>query len=136
MLQKEMVVRTLFLMLLLVPTITIGLSHRSHAATPPLLNPMEDWQALKVHLGIELGQVSDEQAGGRILRGARVLRVLKKSVAFRVGIRPNDYIVKFDGQNINMPQDVRTFMLLKNPRDTADIVILRDGHEITLTAQF
>jgi len=69
-------------------------------------------------------------------RGARVLEVFPGSVALRAGIRANDIIVKFDAQDINMPLDVRKFIVPKNPGDTVDVVILRDDTKITVSAQF
>jgi len=49
-----------------VEPLTIGLGNVNPAATPALRNPMDDWSALNVHLGVRLGPVSDEEAGGEI----------------------------------------------------------------------
>jgi len=107
-------VRAQLLMLMLLGMLPMGLaSYRSDAATPPL--PAVDRPYSKVQLGVQVRHVSDEEAQGRIPRGVVVIRLADNFPAVSAGIRVNDCILKFDGQDVNVIQDLWTLMMPKNP---------------------
>ena len=96
----------------------------------------QDRPYTKVRLGIAFRPVGDEEARGRLTRGVAVTSVEHESVASRAGLLEKDYILKFDGHDINSMQDLPNLMIDMNPGDAVSMRILRDGNEITVTAQF
>jgi hypothetical protein len=90
----------------------------------------------KVQLGLELRPVNGEDAAGRNPRGMVVTRVVPGSVASRANIRENDYILKFDGHDVNSIQDLWRLMGEKNPGDAVPLITLRDGAELSVFVQF
>lgn len=128
--------RAQLLMVLLVGPMLIGLPNRdSSAATPPPPDPASQ-PFRKVSLGLQIRQSSDEETQGHNPRGVAVTLVEAGSVGAKAGIREGDYLVKFDGQDVNVTQDIWRLIALKNPGDAVPIVVLRSGSEVALTAQF
>jgi membrane-associated protease RseP (regulator of RpoE activity) len=87
---------------------------------------------------VRLGIVYDYNPTGQskpLSRGAHVARVERGSVAERAGLLPGDNIVRFDDHDIE-GQDLLKLLSTKNPGDAVVLVILRNGTEKSLVAQF
>jgi hypothetical protein len=87
---------------------------------------------------VRLGIVYDTNPTGQskpLPGGALVARVESGSVAERAGLLPGDRIVRFDDHDIRGP-DLQTIMATKKPGDTATMVVIRNGVERPLVAQF
>ena len=61
------------------------------------------------------------------IEGAVVQSILEDSPAEKAGLKQLDIIQKVDGREIQDPGDVQRVIAMKNPDDTVDIVVLRDG---------
>jgi hypothetical protein len=96
----------------------------------------QDRPYTKVRLGIAFRPVGDEEAGGRLPRGVAVTSVGPESVASRAGLLEKDYILKFDGRDINSMPDLPNLMIDINPGDAVPMGILREGNEIAVIVQF
>ena len=96
----------------------------------------QDRPYTKVRLGIAFRPVGDEEARGRLARGVAVTSVEHESVASRAGLLEKDYILKFDGHDINSMQDLPNLMIDRNPGDAVPMGILREGNEIAVIVQF
>jgi hypothetical protein len=96
----------------------------------------QDRPYTKVRLGIAIRPVGDAEAGGRLRRGVAVTSVGQESVASRAGLLAKDYILKFAGHDINSMEDLLNLMVDMNPGDAVSMGILRNGNEISVTAQF
>ena len=57
-------------------------------------------------------------------------------VAYRAGIRRGDIIIRFNGHDINVPDDLGRYLNDVQPGSTVPIVILRNSQEQTVTARF
>ena len=67
--------------------------------------------------------------------GAHVARVESGSVAERAGLLPGDDIVKFGDHDIH-GADLQSILATKKPGDTVTMVVVRNGVETPLVAQF
>ena len=65
--------------------------------------------------------------------GVYVANVYADSAADAAGIEKGDIIVKFDGQDVTSASDLQLAVRSKNPGDTVDVVVNRDGSEQTLS---
>jgi S1-C subfamily serine protease len=66
--------------------------------------------------------------------GAFVSEVVPGSGAEEAGIQPGDVIVEIDGRDIDEPADVGEIILDREPGDTVEVVVERDGKERTIRA--
>ncbi len=66
--------------------------------------------------------------------GAEVVRVQKGSAAQKAGLLPHDIILKFNGDAIANPQDLKRSISTIDEPKTVDVVVNRDGKELILTA--
>lgn len=94
----------------------------------------QDGPPSKVRLGILF--ISSDQPGQPVSRGVFVTHVGHGSVAEKAGLLAKDRIIKFDGHAIDSAADLLNVMATKNPGDTVGMVVIRDGSEQPLVAQF
>jgi serine protease Do len=66
--------------------------------------------------------------------GAFVTEVVPGSAAADAGLQAGDVIIEMDGDEITESNQVREHILDKEPGDTVELVILRDGEEQTVEA--
>jgi S1-C subfamily serine protease len=66
--------------------------------------------------------------------GAAVTAVEPNSGADQAGIEVGDVVVEFDGEAINTPEELVAAIAHRQPGDQADVVVMRDGKKVTLTA--
>ena len=66
--------------------------------------------------------------------GALITLVTPESAAEEAGIEVDDVVIAFDGEPIRGIDDLAAQVRLHRPGDTVEIVLLRDGDEMTVTA--
>ena len=87
-------------------------------------------------LGVSMVEITPEMAQYYNLpvdSGVYVANVYADSAADSAGIQQGDIIVKFDGQDVTSASDLQLSVRSKNPGDTVDVVVNRDGQEQTLS---
>ncbi len=77
-----------------------------------------------------------DQEGQPVKTGVVVVRVENGSVAETAGLRSKDRIVRFDEHDIVHGSDLLNVMAIKKPGNTVSMVVLRNGVETPLVAQF
>jgi membrane-associated protease RseP (regulator of RpoE activity) len=77
-----------------------------------------------VFLGVELEEETEYSEGG-----ARINRVVDDSAAAEAGLEKNDIIVAFDGHTIRGPKALTQQLHEREPGDTVEITVVRDGRE-------
>ena len=85
----------------------------------------------------DIGDLTDEvrtRFDVEVDEGAFVTEVVPGSAADNAGLQPGDVIVEIDGDEVSESNDVRGHIVDKEPGDTVDIVIVRDGEEQTIEA--
>lgn len=86
-------------------------------------------------LGVSMVEITPEMAQYYNLAtdsGVYVANVYADSAADEAGIKKGDIIVKFDGQDVTSASDLQLAVRGKNPGDTVDVVVNRDGQEQTI----
>jgi S1-C subfamily serine protease len=86
---------------------------------------IEDGRAQLPFLGI-LGDNLPESGG------ARVREVEPGTPAARAGLRADDVIVRFGGETVTSMDQLISLILQKNVGDEIEVVVLRDGREVSL----
>jgi aminopeptidase YwaD len=81
---------------------------------------------VKVRVGIAPGDYSG--AAG----GIEVARVFEGTSADDAGIKAGDRIIEWNGEKVVTVQDWMPMLASHNPGDTIDVVIVRDGEEMTI----
>ncbi len=66
-------------------------------------------------------------------RGALISQVNKGSPAEKVGLKPGDVIVRFDGRDVGSAGQLRNFVAATAPGTTVTLVAVRHGKEATFT---
>ena len=66
--------------------------------------------------------------------GVRVQQVMPGSAAEKAGLRAGDVLVAFDGEPVTDLRGYSTLLKSKQPGDTVEVTVLRDGEEKTVTA--
>jgi serine protease Do len=87
------------------------------------------------YLGVGVGKVSEELAAELKLdadRGAWVQLVADDSPAQKAGLRRNDILIEFDGDEIESPGELGDLVRDAQPGHRARLKILRDGKVMTL----
>lgn len=87
-------------------------------------------------LGVSMVEITPEMAQYYDLAtdsGVYVANVYADSAADAAGIEKGDIIVSFDGQGVTSASDLQLAVRGKNPGDTVDVVVNRDGQEQTLS---
>jgi hypothetical protein len=77
-----------------------------------------------------LGTVPDY--GGDDIKGVKLADVRPNGPAAKGGIKPGDVIIKFAGQTVTGINGYTEYLGASKPGDNVDIVVLRDGKEVTL----
>jgi len=78
-------------------------------------------------LGLRLGATAD--------RGLAIANLATGGVFYGVGLRPGDYIVSVNGHRILSPGDFDRYLYAAGPDQPAQIIVWRNGSELTLTVQ-
>ncbi len=66
------------------------------------------------------------------VKGAIVTRIIPAGSAQEAGMKENDVIVKFDGQNVNTVAELQEQVGKHRPGDKATVTYIRNGKETTL----
>jgi serine protease Do len=115
-------------------SIGIGFSIPANLATPIIAQLREFGETRRGWLGVAIQDVDDDMADALKLgskRGAMVLSVDDKGPAKPAGIEREDVIVRFDGQDIKNSRDLPRIVALTTIGKEVDVVIVRQGREIT-----
>lgn len=89
------------------------------------------------YLGVQTENVSNENFGKYNLpspRGVAVISVIENSPAAKAGLQKGDVIIKFEGEMIKSEAKLLRSIAEVAPDQKAEITILRNNSEITLTA--
>jgi S1-C subfamily serine protease len=89
-------------------------------------------------LGVYTQTVDKDLAKGFDLsvdRGAIINEVVNDSPAEEAGLLEDDIVVRFDNQRVRDAEDLTELVQEAEPGSSADIVVIRDGKEVTLTAE-
>jgi len=95
------------------------------------------WRAGTAYLGITYEPVDPDRAADEGLdpgQGARVVSVEEGSPAADAGLAVGDIILEVDGHPITHPNLLRRLILAHAPGDEAVLLLLREGHTLTVTA--
>ncbi len=87
-------------------------------------------------LGVSMAQIDAQMAryyGLPTDTGVYVANVYDGTGAADAGLQRGDIITGFDGQSVTSPSDLQLMVRQKNPGDTVDVVVNRDGQEQTLS---
>lgn len=88
------------------------------------------------YLGVIIQEISDELAEQFKLadnKGALVAQVNKDSPAEKAGIKTGDVIIRYRGKAVADTRELRNAVAATAPGTKADVTIIRDGKERTLT---
>jgi S1-C subfamily serine protease len=77
-----------------------------------------------------LGVVGEDIRTGRA--GAKVTEVVSDSAAAVAGIQVDDIVVSIDGDRVQGIYDLASLVRAKQPGDTVDVVVVRDGKELII----
>lgn len=69
------------------------------------------------------------------IRGVLVAEVISGSPAENAGLQSGDVIVRFNGRNITNSRDLRRLLMDLDVGNNVELVVLREGKEVTLNAQ-
>jgi serine protease Do len=75
-----------------------------------------------------------ERLGIETDTGAFVTDIVPNSGAEAAGVQPGDVIVEIDGEEVETPTDVGEMILDHEPGDEIEIVVEREGEELTIEA--
>jgi S1-C subfamily serine protease len=78
------------------------------------------------YLGVSLGEIQTGRAG------ALIAEVTEGSAADQAGLQVDDIVVSIDGAPVQGGGDLAAQVVAHQPGDTVDLVVIRDGQEITL----
>jgi serine protease Do len=116
-------------------SIGIGFSIPAKTAVAVIGQLREFGETRRGWIGVRIQAVDDQIAEtlklGRA-RGALVAGVTEKGPAETAGMKTGDVIIRFDGQDINEMRDLPRAVAATAVNKEADIVVLRDGKEVTL----
>lgn len=90
-----------------------------------------------LNLGITVREVNSELAKQNNLpkEGLWVVGVTENSPAAKAGIQPSDLIVKFDGKEVKTFDELTKLKNNKNAGDKVEIVVYRNGKNVSLSMQ-
>jgi serine protease Do len=94
-------------------------------------------KVVRGYLGINIENVdNDKQAAFKLksTNGAFVQSVLQGEPADAAGIKPGDTIVQVDNQPVKDTRELIGYVSSKAPGSKVKLTVVRDGHEMTLTA--
>jgi len=86
-------------------------------------------------LGVVIKSLDQEKLDAYQLKGgAEIVKVLPNSVAAKIGLKKEDVITKFDGQEIDEPSTLHDIISDVEESKEVELEILRDGKTIKLKA--
>lgn len=94
--------------------------------------------AAQGYLGVELRDLSGKEMTERhpgIAHGTEIVRVDHDGPAGQAGLREHDLILQLDGQALGGQAQLRHMLHNTTPGQHVTMLILRDGQEMTVTAQ-
>jgi serine protease Do len=89
------------------------------------------------YLGVQTENVSNENFGKYNLReprGVAVTKVVENSPAGKAGLQKGDVIIRFDGEEVKSEAKLSRLIAEVAPDQKAEITVLRNNGEISLTA--
>jgi S1-C subfamily serine protease len=90
----------------------------------------------KYSLGVAIGKLDEDQKKETGLKGgALILEVLRDGEADKIGLKEDDIITRFDGQEIASPRQLYDIIAGINKEKTVDIVVYRDGKKLDFRAE-
>ena len=123
-------------------TAIVGRSYQGISFAIPSMIAQEIYEELKLNgsvargwLGVGQDDVNSANArrlGVNVEAGAVVVAVLSDSPALAAGIEPGDVIVRWNGQEVADAFSLTQLVVATEIDSTVDVVILRDGQEMTL----
>ncbi|HVT52805.1 MAG TPA: DegQ family serine endoprotease [Dongiaceae bacterium] len=117
-------------------SVGIGFAIPSNLAKPILAELKDKGQIQRGWLGVEIQQVTPEIASAMGLdeaKGALVASVQPDSPAARAQLEPGDVILSFNGQSVHEMRDLPRLVAEADPNSKADLGILRDKKQITVS---
>ncbi len=93
-------------------------------------------KVIRPYIGVAIGNVDQTMSKALGMKGATgviVQSVESNSPAENAGVEPGNVILKFDGQNIEQPNQLQALVASRQPGDKADLEILRDGKMLEKT---
>ncbi|MDB2090891.1 trypsin-like peptidase domain-containing protein [Clostridium paraputrificum] len=90
-----------------------------------------------LNLGITVREVNSELAKQNNLpkEGLWVVGVTENSPAAKAGIQPSDLIIKFDGKEVKTFDELSKLKSNKNAGDKVEVVVYRNGKNVSLSMQ-
>jgi len=82
--------------------------------------------------GAYFGSVPDMAAGG--VKGMRISGVTPGSPADKAGLKAGDIVIRFGGAEVTELYSYTDALRAKKPGDVVEVVVLRNGERVTLTA--
>jgi len=116
-------------------SVGIGFAIPSNLAKPIIAQIKEFGKPKRGWLGVRIQTVSPELAEGLRLKepkGALVASVTKDGPADKAGIKQGDVVLKFDGKEITQMRGLPRIVAETETGKSADVVIWRQGKEVTL----
>jgi C-terminal processing protease CtpA/Prc len=93
-------------------------------------------EKVKYSLGILITEVEKNQLEKYQLKGgARIMEVLEDSEAERIGLQKDDIIIRFAGQEISNPSQIKSILNEMLEEGMVEIVIMREGERKTFQAK-
>ena len=92
--------------------------------------------AKKVILGVVVKDLDEKDKEElKVESGAKIEKVLEDSEAERIGLREDDVIVRFDGQEVRSARALKEMVSEIKDEKTVKITVVRDGKEKTFEAK-
>ena len=116
-------------------SVGIGFAVPSNLAKPIIAQIKQFGKPKRGWLGVRIQTVSPELAEGLRLpapRGALIASVTKDGPADKAGIKQGDVVLKFDGKDITQMRGLPRVVAETQTGKSADVVIWRQGKEVTL----
>lgn len=110
----------------------------SNVARRALDSLLRSGRVVRGYLGVEMVDLTPEfarQLGLRETSGALIARVAPDSPAARAGLQPRDIVRKFNGRKIDDILALRSRVAEAEVGQKVELVVIRDGQELTLTAE-
>jgi S1-C subfamily serine protease len=92
------------------------------------------WLGVQIQ-SIESSAVASQTGLDPDARGALVIGVFPDSAAGTAGIEEGDLIVEVGDRDVRSADDLTAALTKFDPRETIDVVVVRDGEEVTLEAE-
>jgi serine protease Do len=96
------------------------------------------FHAVPGYLGVDVRDIPADQVNALKLkesRGAEIILVDHDAPAGKVGLREHDVVLQMNGQVIDGQDQLRRLLRESPPGKTVQLVVSRDGQQITLTTQ-